>query len=401
MTPEEVAQLALKYFPNTPVQTPYGEFPLPVVMVAIAGAESGWRETAQGDPVSRTGPQRYPPCDGFFSFGLWQINIGANLPTIVALGAPNTPCGAAHWLLVPENNAKAARAIYDRQGLWAWTVWRTGAYSRYLARSMQAVEAVQAPPPPPPPPVAQPRPLPIAWYIPVGLALVSLGALILVHLVIDVRRLAKHAPGRIRKETAERYLVPAGYRLPTTRLVEQATEPMSIGDLAANLKRRLEERGVRIIVRDIPAPGTEGGVILAHYHRTPTGQDVITLSSAIASTLDTPFGFSVLVHEAAHALLHNPECWPKVSRSHEREEIDAELTTVAALAELELPIETYEGVIYPPGSIQVNWEEVKAYDPTAYRNVRWAADWIVRASRGEDHELAREPCPALQELMRR
>lgn len=260
----------------------------------------------------------------------------------------------------------------------------------------------QTPPPaiPSVPPPALPQPALSPWVVALAAGLIGAGLAALGYLIFAPRpRLAKYAPGRPRRETVGRFAV-ARWQPPSAELVEHATEPMTVGDLARNLKRRLEERGVRIIVRDIPAPETGGGVILAHYHRTPTGQDVITLSSAVANTLDTPFGFSVLAHEAAHALLHNPECWPKVTRSHEREEQDAELVTIAALAELELPIETYEGVVYPPGSIQVSWEEVKAYDPTAYRNVRWAAEWIVRAARGEDSALAREPCPALRELMR-
>lgn len=409
MTPEEVARLALRYFPDTLVQTPRGAVSLPAVMVAIAGAESaGWNEAARGDPVGRVQPQRYPPCEGYYSWGLWQINIGANLPTVAALGAPNDPCGAARWLLNPENNARAARAIYDRQGLGAWSAWRNGSYLRYLDRSVAAVRAVQEVPPPLPPRqevIVLPSPALSPWRLALGLGLLGAGLAGLIAWYLTRPRavaFARRGPGRIRQETLGRFTVPVErYRLPGAELVEHATEPMTVADLARNLRQRLEERGVRIIVRDIPAPETGGGMILAHYHRTDTGQDIITLSSAVASTLDTPFGFSVLVHEAVHALLHNPDCWPQATRSHEREEMDTELATVAALAELELPIETYEGIVYPPGSIQVNWEEVRAFDPTAYRNVRWAADWVVRAARGEDHELAVEPCPALKELMRR
>ena len=49
MSIEQAAQAAVSVFPNTSVTTPYGTYSLRVVMVAIAGAESGWDPTANGD----------------------------------------------------------------------------------------------------------------------------------------------------------------------------------------------------------------------------------------------------------------------------------------------------------------------------------------------------------------
>lgn len=144
MSIEEAARVAIAHFPDTPVETPSGVFSLPVVMVAIAGGESGWRTDAVGDAVDRTQTQRYPACNGYYSWGLWQINIGANLPAVVKLGAPNTPCGAAEWLKVPENNARAAKAIYNSQGLGAWTVWKNQSYLRYLSQAQTAVNQAKA-----------------------------------------------------------------------------------------------------------------------------------------------------------------------------------------------------------------------------------------------------------------
>jgi hypothetical protein len=90
-----------------------------VTMVAIAGAESGYNAR-----INAAGPED--------SRGLWQINVGPGANTdMLKLGN----------LYDPFVNAKAMRLIRARQGLSAWTVYRTGAYKAYLGRARSAVVA--------------------------------------------------------------------------------------------------------------------------------------------------------------------------------------------------------------------------------------------------------------------
>lgn len=84
-----------------------------VTMTAIALAESG------GDPNAHN-------TSGEDSRGLWQINVAANTD----LRGMN--------LFDPRTNAKAAKIIYDRQGLRAWSVFKSGAYQQHMGAAMQA-----------------------------------------------------------------------------------------------------------------------------------------------------------------------------------------------------------------------------------------------------------------------
>lgn len=135
MSIQDAARAALKYFSaDEKVATPDGTFPLPTVMVAIAGGESGWQNDARGD----YGLWDRPRCNGYTSFGLWQINTIHSSWLRNATGSAD-PCVWAQWLYNPENNARAARALYDGAGFKPWTVWNTGAYRRYLGQAQAAV----------------------------------------------------------------------------------------------------------------------------------------------------------------------------------------------------------------------------------------------------------------------
>jgi hypothetical protein len=80
------------------------------VMVAIGAAESGCQRNAV-----QTGRHER-------SLGPLQINVLAH--TWV------TDACARDYLC----SAKAAKRIYQKQGLRAWTVYRTGAYQKYIPR---------------------------------------------------------------------------------------------------------------------------------------------------------------------------------------------------------------------------------------------------------------------------
>lgn len=153
------ARAAISVFPSTTVQTPYGSFTLPVVMVAIAGGESGWRADAGGDTprtlrnlglTASAEKAKTFNCplgseDGPASWGLWQILMPVHRDKLGRLGAPTSdPCATAAWLKVPQNNTMAAKSIYDSQGLGAWSVYKNGAYRQHLQTARTAVAMAEA-----------------------------------------------------------------------------------------------------------------------------------------------------------------------------------------------------------------------------------------------------------------
>jgi|9_EtaG_2_1085328.scaffolds.fasta_scaffold15666_5 hypothetical protein len=99
------------------------------VMAAISLAESG------GNP--RAHNPKYPDD----SYGLFQINM---------LDTPDYPMGAnrrARYglrsneeLFDPMTNLKAAKDIYDTQGLNAWSVYSSGRYKEFLPGNFTSVE---------------------------------------------------------------------------------------------------------------------------------------------------------------------------------------------------------------------------------------------------------------------
>lgn len=147
MSIQQVSQAALVTFPRTQIHTPRGTYLLPVVMVAIGGAEDGFG-AGPGDPLSiyRDGgaSERAYSCGGMTSFSTWQVNLPANHAMVANLsGIPaSNPCGQAAWLADYANGALAALAVYRSQGLGAWTTYSTGAYLQYLSQAQAAVTAI-------------------------------------------------------------------------------------------------------------------------------------------------------------------------------------------------------------------------------------------------------------------
>lgn len=143
------AAAASAAFPDVSVVTPYGTYPLPVVMTAIAGAETGgtFAANAAGDPLSiyadGGASEAAYSCGGLTSFGLWQINLPSHAGALATLSGvvASNPCGQAAWLYTPANCAAAALAVYQSQGLGAWTTFNEGTYSGWLQPAQQAVAA--------------------------------------------------------------------------------------------------------------------------------------------------------------------------------------------------------------------------------------------------------------------
>lgn len=165
----ECARAVLKYTED---------YELAVLLVAIAGAESNWRLDARGDAYGGNWC-----CNGYCSWGPWQIYIPAHYPWLSRFAGTDDPCNMAGWLTSSyENSALAALTVYQRQGPCAWTVYEewcspnhNGRYRNYLEQARVAVEAAMQPAPPQPPPVPPP---PIPPLAPVAMALGAIGAVL-------------------------------------------------------------------------------------------------------------------------------------------------------------------------------------------------------------------------------
>ena len=149
MSIEDAARVVLRFW----------EFGDAVKMVAIAGAESGWRNDARGDSLSyfhNQGIYSYDPydCEGYLSFGLWQIFQGVHHHTLLGLTGSSDPCYWRNWLFNPDNNGSMAFMIWTgakkagRDPFTPWSVYNNRAYLNYMAQALEAVERVVRAPPP-------------------------------------------------------------------------------------------------------------------------------------------------------------------------------------------------------------------------------------------------------------
>jgi len=141
MSVQQAAQAAVAVFPaGVRIATPRGTYSLRTVMVAIAGAESGWNPTEAGDYGLDS---QYGLCQGASSWGLWQIH-NVHAAYLQRVTGSSDPCAWAQWLFDPVHNAEAAYSVYRSQGLAAWTTWQTGAYLGFLEAAQAAVQAAEA-----------------------------------------------------------------------------------------------------------------------------------------------------------------------------------------------------------------------------------------------------------------
>lgn len=149
MSVQQAAAAAMAVFPGATIATSQGDLSLQTVMVAIAGAESGWTVDADGD-CGLGGPSCGSCSDesgGSTSWGLWQIhNVHSEMLTNYA--GSTEACAWRNWLFNAENNAKAAFAIYEEQGLGAWSTWQSGAWAAHVSAAQQALSALSASPGP-------------------------------------------------------------------------------------------------------------------------------------------------------------------------------------------------------------------------------------------------------------
>lgn len=144
---QQAAQAAVAVFPTTAVSTPHGTYPLRVVMVAIAGRESGWNPSAAGD-CGDSGPA-CGSCtyggSGATSWGLWQIH-NVHSAYLTRQTHSTNPCTWKQWLTDPLNNAQAARSLYHGNlstFLGNWSSWTQQQYVPYLGQAALAVRSAE------------------------------------------------------------------------------------------------------------------------------------------------------------------------------------------------------------------------------------------------------------------
>jgi hypothetical protein len=125
-------------------------------MAAIAMAESSGKTNAH-NPNARTGDN---------SYGLWQINMLGNMGP---QRRREFGIESNEELFDPIKNAKAAKKVFDQQGFNAWSVYKNGAYQRFIpqvAASGTAAAAAAAPIPMAPAGSATRTPAPTATQMP-------------------------------------------------------------------------------------------------------------------------------------------------------------------------------------------------------------------------------------------
>lgn len=108
------------------------------VMAAIAAAESG------GDPTIDTVRSGLDPnMRREYSIGLWQINYKVHQNWLRSELGITDP----EQLRDPATNARAARAVKEKQGLGAWATYTSGAYQPYYLRAQEAANNTDNQPP--------------------------------------------------------------------------------------------------------------------------------------------------------------------------------------------------------------------------------------------------------------
>ncbi len=135
---DDVARAALLYWAREDA----------IVMVAVAGAESGYQPEARGDHYSNFPPAEQPvylqySWEGYTSFGPWQVNTRWHWPELEIWTGSTDPAVWAAWLFDVLNNARAAFAIWESQGFSAWSTFNLGSYRAHLEEAREAVDRAQ------------------------------------------------------------------------------------------------------------------------------------------------------------------------------------------------------------------------------------------------------------------
>jgi hypothetical protein len=129
-----------------------------IIMVAIAGAESGYitDRPSSSDVWGMTGDNdswRPYACQQVYSWGLWQVFMPVHRYLLQEVTGSSDPCVWRDYLCDGEQNAYIARRIWDSQGFGAWSTYNVGAHQRFLVDATMAVDYILATPSPVPPPL--------------------------------------------------------------------------------------------------------------------------------------------------------------------------------------------------------------------------------------------------------
>ena len=169
--------------------------------------------------------------------------------------------------------------------------------------------------------------------------------------------------------------------------VREATVALDTHRAFDNLLHALEARGVHVVIRALPA--SQDYILEGQYN--PETNAIQLNPSVLAKD---SYAVQTLMHEATHALLHNLSCLPQQPSNHQIGETQAEVSTVLAMLETGLPVETREGVVVPPGSrLPDRARLAKVLQPHELENVAWAVDWIREAVATGDGPRLHEMCP--------
>lgn len=120
------------------------------------------------------------------------------------------------------------------------------------------------------------------------------------------------------------------------------------------------------------------------------GEDAIyipatnTIIRTAEATNPENYHLQTTIHESVHALLDNPKCFPaglSSSKAREIGETEADLTTIATMSALGLPLEYGDGTRESAGDYTIDWDAVeKHFGPEMRNRVEWASRWLTEAA---------------------
>lgn len=114
MSIQQCANAVVAVVPNRTITMPDGtRLPLRVAFVAIAGRESGWNVRAMGDAYGSCSTCYHPACDGYTSFGYFQVHFWAWASYLKSVTGSSNPCAWKAWLQNPHNSTVAAWHLYQ------------------------------------------------------------------------------------------------------------------------------------------------------------------------------------------------------------------------------------------------------------------------------------------------
>jgi hypothetical protein len=180
------------------------------------------------------------------------------------------------------------------------------------------------------------------------------------------------------------------YEPPSEAVAMEATSPPDTALAFDRLVRALEERGVRVRFRNLPA--TETGILEGRYVF-----DANTINLGAAAMSKDSYAVQILAHEAAHALNDSPRCHiyaAEVPYEERPEEQLAQAVSLISLLEAGLPVELEDGSELLPGERRIDWDSLRAsMAPEEYARLLWTSAWVTDAIQGVPRDYSAETCP--------